>query len=94
MNQYPIRIAVFLSWCAFTGLTICGPSFAEPPPLDGNNHWAYLPPGSAAVPFTAGSQGRNPIDLFVASKLAERHLAAAPEADRRILIRRLHFDLL
>jgi len=36
---------------------------------------------------------RNPIDFFVLKKLREQNLDPAPEADRRVLIRRLSFDL-
>ena len=36
----------------------------------------------------------NPIDRFIATKLREKNLQPAPEADARTLIRRLHFDLL
>jgi len=36
---------------------------------------------------------RNPIDRFIAAKLAGKHLSPSPEADRRTLIRRLAFDL-
>jgi hypothetical protein len=36
---------------------------------------------------------RTPIDAFILAKLREKHLSAAPEADRRTLIRRLTYDL-
>jgi hypothetical protein len=36
----------------------------------------------------------NPIDAFVRSVLEKRGLVAAPEADRRTLIRRVYFDLI
>ncbi len=35
----------------------------------------------------------HPIDAFIRAKLAEHNLSPAPEADRRVLIRRLTFDL-
>jgi hypothetical protein len=35
----------------------------------------------------------HPIDAFLLAKLAEKNLGFSPEADRRTLIRRLHFDL-
>ena len=35
----------------------------------------------------------NPLDAFIHAKLAEKGLTPSPEADRRILIRRLYFDL-
>ena len=38
-------------------------------------------------------QVANPIDSFIADKLRANGLRPSPEADRRTLIRRLHFDL-
>ncbi len=52
-------------------------------------HWAYEPPARAAIPA-----GANAIDHLVAQRLAAVGLTPSPEADRRTLIRRLHFDLL
>ncbi len=40
------------------------------------------------------SEIRNPIDAFIAARLAEQGLTMSPEADPRALIRRLYFDLL
>lgn len=58
-------------------------------------HWAFLPisadPAAAAESDVAA---RNRIDAFIAESLARQHLAAAPEADRITLLRRLHFDLI
>jgi len=49
-------------------------------------HWAWQP--------IRESTGDEPsIDTFVDSKLRERNLTRTPEADRRILIRRLSYDL-
>jgi hypothetical protein len=64
--------------------------------------WAFLPiskvVGTLRVPFNADGTrsvpATNPIDAFVAAKLAENGLSPAPEADRRTLIRRLTFDLI
>ena len=56
-------------------------------------HWAFQAVKRPAVP-TAKPQTRNAIDAFVAAKLNASGLALSPEADRRVLIRRLKFDLL
>ena len=40
------------------------------------------------------SELRNPIDFFIAARLAKSGLTFSPEADRRTLIRRLYFDLI
>lgn len=44
-------------------------------------------------PLITDHSPRHPIDQFIAARLAEQKLTPAPEADRRTLARRLHFDL-
>lgn len=58
-------------------------------------HWAYIAPTQSPIP-NVDQPGfvRNDVDRFVLAELKERGLAPAPVADRRILIRRLFFDLL
>ncbi|MBX9581061.1 MAG: DUF1549 domain-containing protein, partial [Gemmataceae bacterium] len=58
--------------------------------------WSLRPVVKPSVPEIRNPQSavRNPIDRFVLAKLAEKGLAPSPEADRRTLIRRLHFDLI
>jgi len=56
-------------------------------------HWAYILPKKAPLPPT-DSGARNEIDRFILKELAERGIAASPEADPRTLIRRLSLDLL
>jgi len=65
------------------------------------DHWAWqpvkrpaVPSGHADAPPDAAWPAVNEIDRFLQAKLADKHLAPAPEADRRTLIRRLSFDLL
>jgi hypothetical protein len=54
-------------------------------------HWSLRALKSPPVP---GSQpGANPIDTFVRAKLAEKGFTASPPADRRVLIRRLTYNL-
>ncbi|HWE35193.1 MAG TPA: DUF1549 and DUF1553 domain-containing protein [Isosphaeraceae bacterium] len=58
------------------------------------SHWSFRVPKRPALPAVKGSGWvRNPIDAFVLAGIDEVHLAPAPEADRRTLIRRLSFDL-
>ena len=52
-------------------------------------HWAYEKPVKAAVPA-----GKNGVDVLVQKRLTELGLKSSPEADRRLLIRRLYWDLL
>jgi cytochrome c553 len=61
----------------------------EPDPLvtdDDRQHWAFQPPRK--------TPGFDSIDQFIAAKLGEHGLAFSPEADRDVLIRRAHLDLL
>ncbi|MGC1276005.1 MAG: DUF1553 domain-containing protein [Planctomycetaceae bacterium] len=58
--------------------------------------WSLRPPVKPPVPAVASTdvmRVRNPIDAFVLTKLHENGLSFSPEADRRMLIRRLSFDL-
>ena len=50
--------------------------------------WAFQPIARPAVPAPG-----NPVDAFIAAKLADQGLAFAPESDSRTLIRRLSLDL-
>jgi hypothetical protein len=58
-------------------------------------HWSYIapkqvPPPAVADPAWAG----NPIDAFIAARLAAEKVAPASEADRPTLLRRLSLDLI
>jgi mono/diheme cytochrome c family protein len=58
-------------------------------------HWAFQPVKQPTVPPLAGpAQTQNPIDAFILTKLKAAGLLPAPAADRRTLVRRLHFDLI
>jgi hypothetical protein len=60
----------------------------------GSTDWWSLKPLVKPVPPTvAGAAVKNPVDRFILARLAEKKLAPSPEADRRILIRRLLYDL-
>ena len=58
--------------------------------------WAFKPRRDVRVPWAAlggDSTGRNPIDAFIARKLAEAGLEPAGRADKLTLIRRASYDL-
>jgi hypothetical protein len=56
-------------------------------------HWAFLPPTRPALPAVKDAAWvRSPIDRFVLARLEQAGLAPAPEADRRVLARRLSLD--
>ena len=56
-------------------------------------HWSLVAPTRPDVPETAHPSPQNEIDHFVAKKLAKKDLAPMPEADPRVLLRRLSLDL-
>lgn len=56
------------------------------------SHWSYQPVVRPAVPATADKVA-NPIDAFIRARLEKEGLKPSPEADRRILIRRVTLDL-
>lgn len=59
-------------------------------------HWAYKTVVQPGLPKIADQSTHvsNPIDRFVLAKLAEKGIAASPEADAFTLIRRASYDLL
>ncbi len=60
-------------------------------------HWAYRPIARPVVPsseFRVSKSASNPIDGFVAAKLAENKITPSPEADRYTLVKRVYYDLL
>jgi hypothetical protein len=57
-------------------------------------HWAYNPLVRPAVPpVKRAGWVKNPVDNFILARLQQEGLQPSPEADRRILVRRLSFDL-
>ncbi|SVE41064.1 uncharacterized protein METZ01_LOCUS493918, partial [marine metagenome] len=75
--------------------------FGKEPPSESNSklfdYWSLKPIANRTPPALGRadrSWARNPIDHFIAAKLAEKHLTHSVEADRRTLIRRVYFDLL
>lgn len=57
-------------------------------------HWAFRPVVRPAVPPRFGAPGSNPIDAFIAARLAEQKLGLSPPADRVTLLRRLYLVML
>ncbi len=58
--------------------------------------WSLAPLRRPEVPSIAKYSGtaKNPVDAFVFRRLLQEGLSPSPEANRRVLIRRLYFDLL
>lgn len=60
----------------------------------GYDWWSLQPLQRPGVPNAAPEWSRNPIDRFIAARRSAAHLTPAEPAERRVLIRRLSFDLL
>ncbi len=56
--------------------------------------WAFQPVQRPEVPQLDSAWVQNPIDAFILAGLKARGLTAAPQADKRTLIRRATFDLI
>jgi hypothetical protein len=57
-------------------------------------HWSFQAIKRPPVPEVTGKGPvRNPVDAFVQARLAKEGLEPSPEADRRVLIRRVTLDL-
>ncbi len=57
--------------------------------------WSFRPVRPVEIPeMNDDGWARNPIDKFVFKKLQANNLSPAPEADKRVLIRRAYFDVL
>jgi hypothetical protein len=64
---------------------------AEVPPED----WAFKTATRPVIPVAKTAKWcRNPIDNFILQKMEVQGMAPSPQADRRILLRRLTFDLI
>jgi hypothetical protein len=56
--------------------------------------WPYAPPVEPAIPAVKNAAWpRNPLDHFILAKLEEKGLSPAPDADPRMLLRRVTYDL-
>lgn len=58
------------------------------------SHWAYQPVREVAPPVVKNDAWiRTPVDRFTLAKLESHSLTPAPEVDKRMLLRRVTFDL-
>jgi len=61
----------------------------------GRDWWSLQPVVTPKVPETRRTDwGKNPVDAFILARLESEGMSPAPQADRRVLIRRAYFDLL
>lgn len=92
-------IAVLEQWIA-SGAATAGPEPEDPKQLspiidEEKKFWSFQPIRRPDVPAVKESHlVATPIDAFLLAKLQEKGLSFSPEADKRVLIRRVYFDLL
>lgn len=93
-----VGAALLFSTSAGLALFAAAPEQSAPaePPLTAADraHWAFRPLAQVGPPAVANDNWcRTPIDRFILQKLEALGLTPQPEADRRVLIRRVSFDL-
>jgi len=67
----------------------------ENPDADPRDHWAFRPPRRNVPEQTHRDPWvRNPIDAWIAARLAERGLSPLPPAKKHLLLRRVSLDLI
>jgi hypothetical protein len=72
----------------------CALAFLTVGRAETNRWWSLRPIIKPAVPYAAEAVSKNPIDEFLLVRLQREGIAYSAEADRKTLIRRLHFDLI
>ncbi len=86
-------VATIRAWID-TGAPWPGPSTPNPQPSTSPPHWAFRRNIQPTVPQVKNAKWvRNPIDAFVLARLEPERIKPAQEADRVIVMRRLHLDL-
>src|SRR5262249_36882578 len=96
-STFRLACVFILATTALAGDQASGPDGLAAPETftaDQRSHWAYQPVKRVEPPAVKeASWVRNPIDRFILADLEKLELPHAPAADRRVLIRRLSFDL-
>jgi hypothetical protein len=87
----PEDIATLKSWIDQGAVFPATLKSALPGNRPQSKHWAFQPVKRPAVPTLEG--GRNEVDKFILARLAAEKITPSPEADKRILLRRVSLDL-
>jgi hypothetical protein len=95
--QTPMVVACLLSVCAITGMVTDATAADEEATnvAAGRGFWSFQPVLCSPLPEVSDpAWPRTRIDYFILKSLDDNCLQPSPEADRRTLLRRLHFDLI
>jgi len=90
------EVETLRAWIAAGCPPVPPPDLAEVRFTDAErNWWSFQPPRLPALAQVRDTarRVRNPIDGFLLAKLEAKGLGLSPEADRRVLMRRLYLDL-
>lgn len=92
----PIGLVRLCATFVVTWSTVCGLATAgDASKSDAGDLWSLRKPVRHPVPkVREASIVRNSIDAFILTKIEEKGLPVAPQADKRTLVRRAYFDLL
>jgi hypothetical protein len=71
-----------------------GAGWPKAQPLQARKHWAFEPVRDLSPPPDPTGWSAHPIDRFISAKLLEHGLKPVAGADKRVLIRRVTFDLI
>ena len=92
----PSEVAAIRKWIE-SGASWPASIKLKPPQTTNRDWWSLQPLHRPAVPAVGKTHRhviRNPIDAFVVKRLSAAGINPSPVADRRTLIRRLHYDLI
>ncbi len=88
------EIGVLRAWIDAGAKYPAAASTGQVRPAKEKQHWAFRPITRPAPPAVKqGGWGRNPIDAFILARLESAAIRPSPEADRRVLLRRVSLDL-
>jgi len=90
-----VKEAIPLMTCQFTALFLLLLGFLEGVSADEAVHWSLRPLTQPALPKVAGTdRARTPVDHFILAELEANGMTLSPPAEKRILLRRIYFDLI
>ncbi len=88
----PEEVAILTRWIDAGALVPAGSEATTATARPVSQHWAFQPVRRPEPPAASG-EARNEIDRFILARLAKDKLSMSPEADRRVLLRRVSLDL-
>ncbi len=89
------QIVLAATLCAWVSVQPCHGAVKAASPDLAKTHWSFQPAHNPRPPAIRNSAWpRNGIDRFILSRLERERMSPNPQADPRVLIRRVYFDLI